>query len=112
MPISPKSDAARVAADLLLDGDWQGVEDEPLLGPQDVSPNETAAIMADVSGKPVRFEGMPMTSFGGMSASMGTSKGMVCDRAAMMTETAGMDFVARARMRTRRPRSGGGANAR
>ena len=94
LPLVAKSDVARVAADLLLNADWQGVEDVPLFGPKDISHDGMAEIMTDVLGKSVRFEAMPMAAFESMLASMGTSEGMVRDYAAMMTaKNEGMDTV-------------------
>ena len=104
LPLVAKSDVARIAAGLLVDPDWRGVEDVPLFGPEDVSHDEMAAIMANVLGKPVRFEAMPMAAFEGMLASMDTSEGMVRDYAAMMVaKNEGMDTVTPPRLRANTP---------
>jgi uncharacterized protein YbjT (DUF2867 family) len=52
-PAVATRDIADVAAGLLLDRDWTGVEEVPLLGPEDLSANETAAIISEVLGTPV-----------------------------------------------------------
>ena len=55
LPLVATRDIGDVAADLLLDRDWTGVEEIPLLGPQDLSPDEMAAIISDVLGTPVGY---------------------------------------------------------
>jgi uncharacterized protein YbjT (DUF2867 family) len=52
-------DIATVAAELLIDRSWRGRSDVPLLGPEDLSFNDMARIVSDVTGKVVRFEAMP-----------------------------------------------------
>ncbi|GAA0622855.1 NAD(P)H-binding protein [Kutzneria viridogrisea] len=55
-PLAAVADIAAVAARLLLDRSWTGVEDVPVLGPQDLSPNDLARIMTEQLGRPVRYE--------------------------------------------------------
>jgi uncharacterized protein YbjT (DUF2867 family) len=58
-PTCATRDIATVAARLLLDHTWSGVESCPVLGPEDLSYNDMAQIMSEVLGKPVRFQQMP-----------------------------------------------------
>jgi uncharacterized protein YbjT (DUF2867 family) len=55
-PSCATRDIATVAAKLLLDHSWSGVESRPVLGPEDLSYNDMAQIMSEVLGKPVRFQ--------------------------------------------------------
>jgi uncharacterized protein YbjT (DUF2867 family) len=59
LPSVATRDIAAVAARLLLDDSWTGVEEVPVLGPEDLSCNDMARIMTDVLGKPVRFQQIP-----------------------------------------------------
>lgn len=49
-PLVATRDIGDVAAALLRERDWTGVEEVPLLGPEDLSGEEMAAIIADVLG--------------------------------------------------------------
>jgi uncharacterized protein YbjT (DUF2867 family) len=49
-------DIAAAAARLLLDESWSGVDEVPLLGPEDLSFNDMAEIISDVLGKEIRFQ--------------------------------------------------------
>jgi uncharacterized protein YbjT (DUF2867 family) len=50
------ADIAAVAAGLLLDRSWTGADSVPVLGPQDLSPNDLARVMTEQLGRPVRYE--------------------------------------------------------
>jgi uncharacterized protein YbjT (DUF2867 family) len=56
LPSCATRDIAEVAAALLCDGTWRGVEEVPVLGPEDLSFDDMARIMTDVLGRPVRFQ--------------------------------------------------------
>jgi len=56
LPTCATRDIAAVAAKLLLDQSWSGVDSVPVLGPEDLSQNDLAAIMSEVLGKTVRFQ--------------------------------------------------------
>lgn len=62
-PTCATRDIAAVAAKLLLDPSWSGQDNVAVLGPEDLSFNDMAAIMSDVLGKPVRFQQIPMENF-------------------------------------------------
>jgi len=52
-PTVATRDIAAVAARLLLDPTWTGQEEVPVLGPEDLSGNDMAAILSEVLGTPV-----------------------------------------------------------
>lgn len=52
LPTVATRDIAAVAARLLLDGTWTGQQEVPLLGPEDLSPIDMAAIVSEVLGTP------------------------------------------------------------
>ncbi|WP_328323232.1 NAD(P)H-binding protein [Kribbella sp. NBC_00382] len=55
-PAAATRDIAAVAAGLLVDRSWTGVDTVPVLGPEDLSANDMARIMSEVLGRPVRYE--------------------------------------------------------
>jgi uncharacterized protein YbjT (DUF2867 family) len=55
LPSVATRDIAAAAARLLLDESWSGVDEVPLLGPEDLSFNDMAKIISEVLGKEVRF---------------------------------------------------------
>ena len=55
-PAAATRDIAAVAARLLLDRSWTGVDSVPVLGPENLSANDMAHIMSEVLGTPIRYE--------------------------------------------------------
>ncbi|WP_399880762.1 NAD(P)H-binding protein [Streptomyces sp. BBFR51] len=55
-PFVAVADIAAVAAGLLLERSWTGTGSVPVLGPQDLSPNDLARVMTGQLGRPVRYE--------------------------------------------------------
>ena len=55
-PTTAVDDMGAAAARLLADASWAGQAEAPLIGPEDLSANEMAAIVADVLGRPVRYQ--------------------------------------------------------
>jgi uncharacterized protein YbjT (DUF2867 family) len=55
-PAAATRDIAAVATRLLLDRTWTGQDSLGVLGPEDLSPDDMAAILTDVLGTPVRYE--------------------------------------------------------
>ncbi|WFE34573.1 NAD(P)H-binding protein [Micromonospora sp. WMMD975] len=55
-PMVAVADIAATAAGLLSDRAWAGVGHVPVLGPQDLSPNDLARIMTEELGRPVRYQ--------------------------------------------------------
>jgi uncharacterized protein YbjT (DUF2867 family) len=78
-------DVAEVASRLLLDPTWTGVEDVPLMGPEDVSFDEMARTMSEVLGKPVRFQPISMEDMREMMISRGATDGMAQAMVDMLT---------------------------
>lgn len=62
-PTVATRDIATVAARLLLDRSWTGAEEVPVLGPEDLSQQDMAAIMSEVLGKPVRYQRTPAETY-------------------------------------------------
>lgn len=56
LPTIATRDIAAAAVPLLLQRSWVGQETVNLLGPEDLSQNDLAAILTDVLDKPVRYE--------------------------------------------------------
>ncbi|MGX6600975.1 NAD(P)H-binding protein [Micromonosporaceae bacterium Da 78-11] len=63
-PAVATRDIAAAAAGLLLDTSWTGVGSVPLLGPEDLSPQDMARIVTEVLGRPVRYERESLDTFG------------------------------------------------
>ncbi|MFJ1869291.1 NAD(P)H-binding protein [Streptomyces sp. NPDC088097] len=59
-PLVAVADIAAVAAGLLLERSWTGTDSVPVLGPQDLSPDDVARIMTEQLGRPVRYERQPL----------------------------------------------------
>ncbi|WIE73927.1 NAD(P)H-binding protein [Curtobacterium sp. MCJR17_020] len=59
LPAVATRDIAAEATRLLLSPTWTGREDVPVLGPEDLSFNDMAAIITDVLGTPIRFQQVP-----------------------------------------------------
>jgi uncharacterized protein YbjT (DUF2867 family) len=72
-PVCATRDIAAAAAKLLLDGSWSGRADVPILGPEDLSCNDMAAILTEVLGWPVRFQQVPLEAFEAGLAARGMS---------------------------------------
>ena len=50
------TDIAETAAKLLLDNSWSGQDSVPVVGPDELSPNEMAQTMSEVLERPVHFQ--------------------------------------------------------
>lgn len=76
LPTIATRDIAAVATRLLLDDSWTGQEEVPVLGPEDLSYNDMAAVISEVLGTTVRYRQIPGQAFkdqlinSGMSGSM------------------------------------------
>ena len=72
-PTCATRDIAEAAARFLLDPSWTGQAEAPVLGPEDLSPDDMAQILSEVLGKPVRYQQTTLDAFkdqlhkGGMS---------------------------------------------
>jgi uncharacterized protein YbjT (DUF2867 family) len=56
LPSVATRDTAAAASRLLLDKSWTGIDEVPLLGPEDLSFNDMAEIISELLGKKVRFQ--------------------------------------------------------
>ncbi|GAB3967845.1 NAD(P)H-binding protein [Actinoallomurus acanthiterrae] len=63
IPTCATRDIAAVAAELLLDDSWTGQDGVPVLGPEDLSPDDMAKIMSEVLDRPVRFQQVPAEAY-------------------------------------------------
>ncbi|MFP5076441.1 NAD(P)H-binding protein [Rhizobium sp. YIM 134829] len=77
-------DVARTAAELLTNRHWTGVAEVPILGPDDLSCDQMAAILSDVLGRPIRYQSMPEEALGAQLLSYGASPGMAAAMVEMM----------------------------
>ncbi len=59
LPLVSSRDVAAVSARLSLDDSWSGFGEVPCLGPEDISPNEMAAVVSDVLGREVVYRQVP-----------------------------------------------------
>lgn len=93
-PACATRDVAAVAARLLLDPSWTGVDSIPMLGPEDISFDEMMAIISDVIGKPVQYRLISMDDLKAMMIKRGASEGMAQAMVNMMTaKNEGMDHL-------------------
>jgi uncharacterized protein YbjT (DUF2867 family) len=92
-PTCATRDIAAVAARLLRDSSWTGQGSVSILGPEDLSCNDMAAIMSEVVGKPVRFEQISVEAFKAGLIERGTSEAMAQATADMMAaKNLGLDL--------------------
>jgi uncharacterized protein YbjT (DUF2867 family) len=95
LPAVATRDTAATAARLLLDTGWSGVEDVPLLGPEDLSFNDMAEIISEVLGTQVRFQRTTFEAYKHRLVGAGMSEAMaqgMTDMAA--AKNAGIDNAA------------------
>jgi uncharacterized protein YbjT (DUF2867 family) len=76
LPAVATRDIAAAASRLLLDESWSGVEEVPLLGPEDLSFNDMAAIISEVLGKEVRFQRTTFEAYKARFVELGMSEAM------------------------------------
>jgi hypothetical protein len=83
---------AEAAARLLLDHSWTGVEEVPLLGPEDISFEDMAQTMTEVLGRPVRFQPVSFGAYQERFRQMGMSEAMARGQTDMArAKDAGLD---------------------
>lgn len=85
LPAVATRDIAAVAARLLLDDSWTGHDEVPLLGPEDLSGNDMAAIASEVLGTPVRYQQIPGQALKDQLTGLGLSEAMAQGMLDMMT---------------------------
>jgi uncharacterized protein YbjT (DUF2867 family) len=97
-------DIAEVAARQLLDRTWTGVEEVPVLGPEDLSPDDMARIMSDVLQRPIRFQQVPAPDFKAQMTRLGVSDGVAQSLVDMArAKDAGLDNAVPRTARTSTP---------
>jgi uncharacterized protein YbjT (DUF2867 family) len=75
-PTVATRDIAAAASRLLLDASWSGVEEVPLLGPEDLSFNDMAQIMSEILGKDVRYQQITFEAYKDRFIRLGISDAM------------------------------------
>jgi uncharacterized protein YbjT (DUF2867 family) len=83
-PTVASRDIAAVAARLLLDDSWSGKGSVAVLGPEDLSFEEMAAIMSAVLGRPVRYQQIAFDAFRARLIESGWSEAMAQGMTEMM----------------------------
>jgi len=91
-PTCSTGDIAAVAASLLADRSWSGQASVPVLGPEDLSFDEMAAIMSEVLAKPVRFQQVSDEAYKETILAAGASEAMAEGvRVMMAAKNQGLD---------------------
>jgi uncharacterized protein YbjT (DUF2867 family) len=75
-PTVATRDIAAAASRLLLDANWSGAGEVPLLGPEDLSYDDMAEIISQVLGKDVRFQQITFQAYKDRFIRLGTSDAM------------------------------------
>lgn len=83
-PTCATRDIASVATELLRDSSWCGVDEVPVLGPEDLSFDDMAQIMSEVLTKPIRYQQIPFESFRDTLIERGMSDAMAQGMVDMM----------------------------
>jgi uncharacterized protein YbjT (DUF2867 family) len=73
VPHVATKDIAATGSKLLLDRSWTGQGGIAVLGPEDLSINDMAAIMTDVLGKPIRFQSVPDEAYKAQLVKLGAN---------------------------------------
>ncbi|XVV13897.1 NAD(P)H-binding protein [Actinoplanes sp. CA-131856] len=95
LPTVATRDIAAVATDLLLDDSWTGSGEVPVIGPEDLTWTEIAAIISDVLGRPVRYEQTPPDVFKANMLRFGNSEAIAQGLLDMaLAKNNGLDHVA------------------
>lgn len=74
LPFTATRDMAAAAARLLADQSWSGQREVPVLGPEDLSFDDQAAIISEVTGHPVRYQQISYDQFKQQFLARGTSE--------------------------------------
>lgn len=85
LPSVATRDIATVAARLLLDDSWTGQDTVPLLGPEDLSYDDMAAVVSEVLGTAVVYRRIPAQAMKDLLTGSGASEGMAQAMLDMMT---------------------------
>jgi uncharacterized protein YbjT (DUF2867 family) len=92
LPTCATRDIATVASRLLLDDSWSGQDGVPVLGPEDLSPNDMARIMSEVLGRPIRAQQVPGDAYLANLTRNGITQGWAQGLVDMATEVEQRDI--------------------
>jgi uncharacterized protein YbjT (DUF2867 family) len=91
-PACAVRDIAQVAVEQLLDDSWSGAGEVPVLGPEDLSPNDMARIVSEVLERPVRFQQITADAYRARMLEVGLSEAMAQAQFDMaLAKEAGLD---------------------
>jgi uncharacterized protein YbjT (DUF2867 family) len=76
MPICATRDIAAVSVKSLVDRTWSRQDHVAVLGPEDLSFNDMAAIMSEVLDKPIRYQQIPFETYKSQFIERGMSESM------------------------------------
>ena len=94
MPRAATRDIAATGARLLLDRSWTGQGHVAVLGPENLSNDDMAAMMTEVLGKPIRYQQIPPEAFKANFVQRGSNPVFAQDYLnMMMAKGEGMDNV-------------------
>ncbi len=74
IPWVSTNDIGAVAAQYLMDNQWDGQSSRNLLGPESLTPREATQIIAEVIGMPLIYHSLPPEAFGQMFANLGANR--------------------------------------
>lgn len=95
LPHTATRDIAAAAAGLLRDRSWSGQEDVPVLGPEELSYAELAAIVSEVIGRDVRYEHQSYDAYKAEAVARGLTEAFAQGFVDMLrAKQEGMDNVA------------------
>ena len=95
LPHTAARDSGAAAAALLIDRSWSGQEDVPVLGPEELSYADLAAIVSDVTGREVRYEHQSYEAYKQAAMARGLSDAFAQGYVDMLrAKEEGMDNVA------------------
>lgn len=95
LPHTATRDSGAAAARLLRDRSWTGQEDVPVLGPEDLSYSDLAAIISEVIGRKVRYQQVPFDDFKAQLMERGITEAFAQGYVNMLrAKNEGMDNVA------------------
>lgn len=94
LPMVAARDIAAVAVRLLTATDWTGTQEVPVLGPEDLTQNQVAAVTAEVLDRPVHYQQVSLEQYRQTMLRVGHSTAMaqaMVDMAA--AKNAGLDLA-------------------
>ncbi len=83
LPAVATRDVAASAAALLLDTTWSGQASVPVVGPDDLAPDDMAEVISDTLGRTIRYRQVPVADYQAMMLQRGASPAMAQDFAHM-----------------------------